>query len=107
MSLGFGIIFSSFTTKYRDLTYLLDFGVQLWMYITPIIYPMSQLPEKYKIFIVLNPVSSIIETFRYSLLGKGSFDLMQIVYSTIVAFAVLFIGIIIFNKVEKTFIDTV
>ena len=107
MSLGFGIIISSFTTKYRDLNYLLDFGVQLWMYITPIIYPMSQLPEKYRIFIILNPVSPIIETFRYSLLGKGTFDLWQLAYSTVVAFVVLFIGIIIFNKVEKNFIDTV
>jgi len=107
LSLGFGIIISSMTTKYRDLTNLIGFGVQLWMYATPIIYPMSEIPEKYRLFVILNPVSPIIETFRYSFLGKGIVEWWHLGYSFGFAIVVLFIGILMFNKVEQSFMDTV
>ncbi|MBI5219574.1 MAG: ABC transporter permease [Bacteroidia bacterium] len=107
LSLGFGIIFSSLTTKYRDLRFLLVFGVQLWMYATPIIYPVSALPEKYKIFIIANPMSSIIEIFRYSLLGSGTINWFQLGYSAVFTLVILVIGVLVFNKVERTFMDTV
>jgi len=107
LSLGFGIIISSMTTKYRDLTNLIGFGVQLWMYATPIIYPLSNIPEKYRIFVILNPVSPIIETFRYSFLGKGTVEWWHLGYSFAFAIVVLFIGILMFNKVEQSFMDTV
>lgn len=107
LSLGFGIIISSMTTKYRDLKFLVAFGVQLWMYITPIVYPVSALPDKYKIFILANPMTSIIESFRYALLGSGSFNVHQLLYSVAFTIGVLVIGVLIFNKVEQTFIDTV
>jgi len=107
LGLGFGIIISSLTTKYRDLTNLVGFGVSLWMYATPIIYPLSEIPEKYKIFILANPITPIIETFRYALLGTGSFDLMYLLYSFGFMIFVLIIGVIMFNKIEQSFMDTV
>jgi len=107
LGLGIGMIISSLTTKYRDLTFLISFGVQLLMYASPVIYPISSLPEKYKIFILANPMSSIIETFRYAALGTGSFNLLHLAYSSGVAIFVLFVGNIIFNQVEKSFMDTV
>lgn len=107
LSLGFGIIFSSLTTKYRDLRFLLAFGVQLWMYATPIIYPISSLPEKYKIFILLNPMTPIIETFRYALLGSGTINWVHLLYSLGFTVVVLVTGVIIFNRVERSFMDTV
>lgn len=107
LGLGFGLIFSSLTTKYRDLTFLIQFGVQLLMYATPIIYPLSEIPEKYRFLIWGNPVSHIIETFKYSFLGQGMFTLVGLLYSTLFTLVILFIGIIIFNKTEKTFMDTV
>jgi len=107
LGLGFGLIFSSLTTKYRDLTFLIQFGVQLLMYATPIIYPLSEIPEKYRFLIWGNPVSHIIETFKYSFLGQGMFTLAGLLYSTVFTLVILFIGIIIFNKTEKTFMDTV
>lgn len=107
LGLGFGIIFSSLTTKYRDLSILISFGVQLWMYGTPIVYPTSSLSDTYKSIIMLNPMSSIIETFRYGFLGAGTFELKYLIYSAGVTIFVLIIGIIIFSKVEKTFMDTV
>ena len=107
LGLGFGLIFSSLTTKYRDLTFLIQFGVQLLMYATPIIYPLSEIPEKYRFLIWGNPVSHIIETFKYSFLGQGMFTLAGLLYSTLFTLVILFIGIIIFNKTEKTFMDTV
>jgi lipopolysaccharide transport system permease protein len=107
MGLGFGIVISSLTTKYRDLVYLVTFGVQLWMYATPIVYPLSSIPEKYRLWVLLNPLTSVIETFRFALLGSGTFNPLQLLYSTIFAFAIVIIGIILFNRVEKTFIDTV
>lgn len=107
LGLGFGIVISSLTTKYRDLIHLVTFGVQLWMYATPIVYPLSSISEKYRFWFLINPVTSVIETFRYALLGSGAFNLFQLMYSTIFAFAIIIIGILLFNRVEKTFIDTV
>lgn len=107
IALGVGMILSSLTTKYRDLKFLLTFAVQLLMYATPVIYPVSTLPEKYKIFIMANPITPIIETFRYGFLGTGNFDLLHLLYSFIFMIVVLFFAIIIFNQVEKNFMDTV
>lgn len=107
MGLGFGIIISSMTTKYRDLTNLIGFGVQLWMYATPIIYPLSEIPAKYKFFILANPMTPIVETFRYALLGKGSFDPLYLAYSFGFTLILLIIGIVMFNKVEQSFMDVV
>ena len=107
MGLGFGIIISSLTTKYRDLSNLVGFGVQLWMYATPVIYPSSTVPEKFRGFVALNPVSPIIEIFRYGMLGGTFPGYNGILYSTLFAFGVLSIGVVLFNRVEQTFMDTV
>jgi len=107
LSLGLGMITSSLTTKYRDLSFLISFGIQLAMYATPVIYPLSEAPEKYRLFILANPMSSIIETFRYIFLGKGSFDIFSLLYSLCFTVIILFFGLVIFNKTEKTFMDTV
>ena len=107
LGLGLGMIFSALTTKYRDLAMLLTFGVQLLMYATPVIYPLSKLPVKYKVFILANPLSSIVETFRYAFLGSGTFSWGALGYSTAVTLVVLVVGTVIFNKVEKSFTDTV
>ena len=108
MGLGVGIIISSLTTKYRDLAILVTFGVQLWMYATPIVYPLSQLGDgKFRTMLELNPVTAPVEMFRYALLGHGSFDMSQVIISWIFTLVVIVTGIMIFNKVEKTFMDTV
>lgn len=107
LSLGLGMIISSLTTKYRDLRFLLQFAVQLLMYATPVIYPVSSLPEKYRIWIIANPLTAIVETFRYGFLGAGNFDPAQLAYSATVTVIVLLAGIVIFNRVEKTFMDSV
>lgn len=107
LSLGLGMIFSSLTTKYRDLAMLLAFGVQLLMYATPVIYPLSSLSPKYRWLILANPVSSIVETFRYAFLGAGTFTWGMLGYSALITLLVLLTGTIIFNKVEKSFTDTV
>jgi len=108
MALGLGIIISSVTTKYRDFTVLVGFGMQLLMYATPIVYPMSYLQESgYGWVIELNPLSPLIETFRFVLLGKGTFTMNGLLYSTTFTAVLLFVGMVIFNKVEKTFMDTV
>ncbi|OCX54572.1 ABC transporter permease [Mucilaginibacter sp. PPCGB 2223] len=108
IGLGCGIIISSVTTKYRDFAVLLTFAVQLGMYVTPIGYPLSYLQSKpYKWVITINPLTSIVEAFRYSLFGKGTVDTGSILYSVIFMIVVLIIGAIYFNKVEKTFMDTV
>lgn len=107
MGMGFGIIISSVTTKYRDLSILVSFGVSLWMYATPVVYPVSQIPsEMYNLF-MLNPMAPIVNNFRYAFLGSGSFEWHYWGISWVVTVVVLFLGIIIFNKVEKTFMDTV
>jgi lipopolysaccharide transport system permease protein len=107
LGLGFGMLITAMTTKYRDLAFLLTFGVQLMMYATPIIYPLSAAPEKYKNIIAYNPMSPIIEGLRLGILGKGDFTLQSFSYSIIITLIVLLTGIIVYNKVEKTFIDTV
>lgn len=107
MSLGFGIWVSSVTTKYRDLRMALPFFVQLWMYATPVIYPLSIMPEKYKVLLLINPMTPVIEIFRLGYLGAGTVNINHILISVGITFSVLLSGIIIFNKVEKTFMDTV
>ncbi len=105
--LGFGIIISSLTIKYRDLKYLVVFGVQLLMYATPVVYSYSSLPVSYRTYIALNPMTAVIETLRYAVFGVGTFRLDFILYSTLCSIAVLLVGVIIFNKVEKNFMDSV
>ncbi len=107
LSLGFGIIISSMTTKYRDLTILFTFFVQLWMYATPVIYPMSTMPEKYMKIIALNPLTSIFEAFKYGVMGVGAFSWEQLGYSFVFMVVLLGIGIVVFNKVQRSFMDTV
>jgi lipopolysaccharide transport system permease protein len=107
LGLGFGIIVSSLTTKYRDLAFLITFGVQLAMYATPVVYPLSTVPEKYRIWLELNPMTGVIEAFRTIYLGAGSFSWPLLGYSAAVTFVVLMVGVVIFNRVEKTFMDTV
>lgn len=106
-SLGLGMIFSSLTTKYKDLVFLLTFGIQLFMYATPVIYSISSIPEKYKWLINANPLTGIFECFRFGFLGSGSFDPSSLVLSTGIITLLLVIGVVIFNKVEKSFMDTV
>ncbi|WP_258048994.1 ABC transporter permease [Hymenobacter sp. NBH84] len=107
MSLGLGMIFSAMTTKYRDLAMLLAFGVQLLMYATPVIYPLSSITGKYRYLILSNPMTSIVETFRYAFLGSGIFNWNYLVYSVAFTLVILLIGTIIFNRVQKSFTDTV
>ncbi len=107
LGLGFGIIISSMTTKYRDLQYLVGFGVGLWMYATPVIYPVSSIPEKWRWVANVNPVTPIIETFRAGFLGAGDASWPRLAYSFGFMLVVVLIGVLIFNRVEKTFIDTV
>ena len=114
LSLGFGIIISSMTTKYRDLQILFSFVVQLWMYATPIVYPLSQVAGKKVLgldlttLMCLNPVTPIIETFKHGALGAGQFiGWGWLAYSFVFMLFVLALGILIFNKVQKSFMDTV
>lgn len=106
LSLGFGLLITSMTTKYRDLTFLISFGVQLLMYATPVIYPLSKYPD-YQSILFLNPLTSIFELFKYGFYGKGVLAPFWIAYSVSFTFFIMFIGILFFNKVEKRFIDTV
>ena len=107
LSLGFGIIISSLTTKYRDLTLLYTFIVQLWMYATPIIYPLSSMSPKRQWIMALNPVTSIVETFKYGTMGVGTFSWAQLGYSFGFMVVLMVIGIVTFNKVQRSFMDTV
>lgn len=108
LGLGFGIVFSSMTTKYRDLRFLLGFFVQLWMYATPVIYPLSAVTNaKLKFLMQLNPITPIMESFRYALLGAGSFSWGALVYSAGFALVLLALGIVVFNRVQRSFVDTV
>lgn len=107
LGLGFGILISSLTTKYRDLTFLVGFGVQLLMYGSSVVIPISSMSEKVRFIMLLNPLTSIIETFKYIFLGSGFHDLNWLAYSFIVMSLVLIIAVITFNKVEKSFMDTV
>lgn len=107
LSMGCGIIISAMTTKYRDLSILVTFGIQLWMYGSAVIFPVSSLSEKWIHIIMLNPVVPIIETFRYGFTGRGLFLPEYLFLSIIETLTILFVGMVIFNKVEKTFMDTV
>lgn len=108
LALGCGIIISSLTTKYRDLAILVTFGAQLWMYITPVVYPISTLGEgMLRTVLLLNPVTCSVEAFRYMFLGQGMVDPMWWLWSIGVTLAVLLVGIVLFSRVEKTFMDTV
>ena len=107
LGLAFGIIISSLTTKYRDLKFLVTFGVQLMMYASPIVYPLSIVPPKFKWIILANPVTSIIETFKYAFLGTGEFNWMHLGYSLTFTILLLIFGLVIFHRVEKSFMDTV
>jgi len=107
LGLGLGIIVSSVTTKYRDLRFLVQFGVQLLMYTTPVIYPLSSLPERYRWIIMANPMTSVIETFRLAFLGTGTFSWTMIGFSVASAVVILAVGVLLFNRVERTFMDTV
>ncbi len=108
LGLGLGIIISSMTTKYRDLTVLIGFAVQLLMYATPVVYPMSAITnERLRFWISVNPLTPIMEAFRYATLGSGSFTVGGILYSAVFMIITLFVGLVIFSKVEKTFMDTV
>jgi lipopolysaccharide transport system permease protein len=107
LGLGFGIIVSSLTTKYRDLKFAVTFGIQLWMYATPIVYPLSQIPERWRWLFALNPMSGVIETFRHAFLGAGSAEPLYMAISLGVTLAVLGVGIVLFRRIEKTFMDTV
>lgn len=108
LGLGFGILISSFTTKYRDLTILFTFVVQLWMYATPIVYPISMVTnEKLRTIIMLNPMTSIIEAFKYVTLGQGYFSWSALGYSFAFMTILLVWGIVVFNKVQRSFMDTV
>lgn len=108
MGMGAGILFTSMTTKYRDLKFLITFGVQLLMYATPVIYPMSTIPEgMMKKFIMANPLSPIVESFKYAFLGSGEFSWYTLVYSAAFTAILLIVGIVVFHKTERNFIDTV
>jgi len=107
LGLGLGLIITAMTTKYRDLAFLVQFGVQLLMYGTTVVYPLSLAPAKYKLIIQLNPMTGIIEAFRYSFLGKGEFNALNIGYSVLFSVCALIIGVIIFNKIGKSYVDIV
>jgi len=107
LGLGLGVIVSALTTRYRDLAVLIGFGVQLLMYATPIVYPLSVLPEPYRTWMTLNPIAPIVEIFRYAYLGAGTVSAAMLIYSVGIIAAILFVGVVMFNRVERTFMDTV
>lgn len=107
LGLGLGLIITAMTTKYRDLAFLVTFGVQLLMYASPVIYPLSAAPEGFRQLIILNPLSGLIETFRYGFLDAGQFYPGAFLYSILFTLSVFVIGLLVFNKVEKNFVDTV
>ena len=107
LGLGFGIIVSALTTRYRDLRFLVSFGVSLWMYATPVIYPVSGIPEQYRPIITANPLTPVVETFRYAFLGAGSASPAGLLYAAGCMVVVLLVGVMLFNHVEATFMDTV
>jgi lipopolysaccharide transport system permease protein len=106
-SLGLGMIFSSLTTKYKDLVFLLTFGIQLFMFATPVVYSITSIPAERQWIVNLNPLTGIFECFRYGFLGRGNFDPQSLFMSTGIIAVILLLGVLIFNKVEKSFMDTV
>jgi len=110
LALGFGIIISSLTTKYRDLKFLIIFAVQLWMYATPVIYPLSAMKGDYSRFIWIlqaNPLTAVMETFKYGFLGQGTFSWFALGYSMVFTIIIMVLGILVFNRIERKFMDTI
>ena len=107
LGLGFGMIVSAMTIKYRDLAFLITFSIQLLMYATPVIYPLSTIPEDKQWIILLNPMSQVVELARLGLLGKGYFNWLSLGYTLSITLLVLLLGTVIFNKAEKNFVDTI
>lgn len=107
LGLGVGTLLSSLTTRYRDLTFVVAFGTQLWMFATPVVYPLSEVPERWQAVIALNPMTSVVEMFRLALLGAGTVNGTHLAISAGVTFGVLLAGLILFTRVERTSMDTV
>ena len=107
ISMGIGLILSSMTTKYKDLNQLIGFGVQLFMYATPVIYPSSTVPLDYQWVVELNPLVGLFDYMRFAYLGVGEFTILDLVYPSIFSIVILAIGVLVFNKTQKTFMDTV
>ncbi len=107
LGLGFGVLVSSLTTKYKDLVFLVQFGVQLWMYVTPIAYPLSQIPERWQVWFALNPMTGVVENFRFLMLGQGSIDPLTTWTGVGVTLVVFVLGVLLFNRVEKSFMDVI
>ena len=107
ISMGIGLILSSMTTKYKDLNQLIGFGVQLFMYATPVIYPSSSVPMAYQWVVELNPLVGLFDYMRYAYLGVGAFSITDLVYPTLFSVVILILGVLVFNKTQKTFMDTV
>lgn len=105
--LGIGLVITALTTKYRDLAFLVVFGVQLLMYATTVVYPLSSVDESIRWVVEANPMTAILETFRYGLFGQGTFGWKELGYSSMVTLTILFSGVLVFNRVERTFVDTV
>ena len=104
---GVGILMSAMTAKYRDLTYAMEFGIQLWMYATPIVYPLSVVPENLKLLFWFNPMTIVVESFRFMFLGQGTIEINGIIISILITLSFLLLGILMFFKIERTFMDTV
>lgn len=107
IGLGVGMLFSSMTTKYRDIVFLLTFGIQLWMYATPVIYPLSIVPEKFKGILLLNPITPLVETVRYGFLGSGQFSTQSLAISFTFSVFIFTLGFLVFSRVERKFMDTI
>ena len=107
IALGLGLVLTAMTVKYKDLSQLITFGIQLFMYITPVIYPSSSIPSDYKWLVTLNPLVALFDYMRYAFIGIGQFSVWSLVYPSLFAVVILTIGIVVFNKSQKTFIDTV
>ena len=106
-SLGAGLWVAALTVKYRDFHHMMNFLVQLWMYVTPIIYPASLIPEKYRIFLALNPMAGVVESYRFAFFGEGFVHAGYLLVSNLITFALLISGILVFNKIERNFVDTI
>ena len=107
IGLGFGLLFSSLTSKYRDLVFVLSFGIQLWMFATPIVYPLSFIPDEYRIFALINPMTSVVESFKYIFFLESSISIFNIFTSVLSSLVILTLGLLLFYKTEKNFLDTV
>lgn len=107
LGLGFGLLISSLTTKYRDLNFVMDFFVQLWMFATPIVYPLSLVPDKYKLLIAINPMTSVVEVFKKIFFGTSAIETEHIMVSVFVTIIIFILGVINFNRVERNFMDTI